>query len=92
MSDSEKIFCQSKQNFARIVDPLRRNFVTNDEKDSVNSMCAEFLEVPFIFTCGELYAQAPSSQPAQLKGVEFFSVRKSLCGGRKIFLYFFAKM
>ena len=43
----EKIFRQSKQNFARIVDPLRRNFVTNDEKDSVDSMCVEFLEVPF---------------------------------------------
>ena len=43
----EKIFRQCKQNFARIVNPLRRNFVTNDGKDSVDSMCVEFLEVPF---------------------------------------------
>ena len=42
----EKIFRQSKQNFARTVNPLRKNFVTNDGKDSVKSMCVEFLEVP----------------------------------------------
>ena len=45
----EKIFRQSKQNFARIVNPLRRNFVTNDGKDSVDSMCAEFLEIPYFY-------------------------------------------
>ena len=33
-----QIFRQSKQKFARIVDPLRRIFVTNDGKDA--SRCA----------------------------------------------------
>ena len=42
----EKIFRQSKQKFARRVHPLRRNFVTNDGKDSVDSLREEFLEVP----------------------------------------------
>ena len=42
----EKIFRQSKQNSARVVDPTRRDFVTNDGKDSDNSLCVEFLEVP----------------------------------------------
>ncbi|MBR6782160.1 MAG: hypothetical protein IKM33_03065, partial [Clostridia bacterium] len=42
----EKIFRQSKQKAARIVDPIRRIFVTNDGKDSVDSLCEGFLEVP----------------------------------------------
>jgi hypothetical protein len=42
----EKIFRQSKQEFARRVDPLRRIFVTNDGKDSADSPYEEFLEVP----------------------------------------------
>jgi hypothetical protein len=42
----EKIFRQSKQKFARRVDPLRRIFVTNDGKDSADSLCGEFLEMP----------------------------------------------
>ena len=42
----EKIFRQSKQKSARIVDPIRRIFVTNDGKDSVKISCDEFLEVP----------------------------------------------
>ena len=42
----EKIFRQSKQNSARVVPPTRRNFVTNDGKDSADSQCDEFLEVP----------------------------------------------
>ena len=46
-SDSEKLFRQSKQNFARIVNPLRRNFVTNDGKDAVAPMCVELLEVSY---------------------------------------------
>ena len=44
-SDSDKVFRQSKQNFARIVNPLQRNFVKNDVKDSVAPMRVEFLEV-----------------------------------------------
>ena len=48
----EKIFRQSKQKSARIVDPIRRIFVTISErssggKDSVKISCDEFLEVPF---------------------------------------------
>ena len=43
----EKIFRQSKQKSARIVDPIRRIFVTNDGKDSVKISCDEFLEVPY---------------------------------------------
>ena len=43
-----KIFRQSIQKSARRVDPLRRNFVTNDGKDSADSPCAEFLEILFI--------------------------------------------
>ena len=42
----EKIFRQSKQKSARIVDPIRRIFVKNDGKDSVKILCDEFLEVP----------------------------------------------
>ena len=47
----EKIFRQSKQKSARIVDPIRRIFVTISErssggKDSVKISCDEFLEVP----------------------------------------------
>jgi len=45
-SSDEKIFRQSKQKTARIVDPIRRFFVTNDGKDSADSMCNEFLEAP----------------------------------------------
>ncbi|MBR6781940.1 MAG: hypothetical protein IKM33_01920, partial [Clostridia bacterium] len=36
-ASDEKIFRQSKQKAARIVDPIRRIFVTNDGKDSVDS-------------------------------------------------------
>ena len=43
----EKIFRQSKQKSARVVPPTRRNFVTNDGKDSTDSQCDDFLEVPF---------------------------------------------
>ena len=43
----EIIFCQSKQKSARIVDPIRRIFVTNDGKDSADSLCGEFLEMPY---------------------------------------------
>ncbi len=42
----EKIFRQSKQKFARIVDPLRRIFVTNDGIASAVTLCAELSEVP----------------------------------------------
>ncbi|MBR6781827.1 MAG: hypothetical protein IKM33_01350, partial [Clostridia bacterium] len=45
-ASDEKIFRQSKQKAARIVDPIRRIFVTNDGKDSVDSLCEGFLEVP----------------------------------------------
>ena len=44
-ASDEKIFRQSKQKTARIVDPIRRFFVTNDGKDSVDSLCEGFLEV-----------------------------------------------
>ena len=52
----EKIFRQSKQNSARVVDPTRRDFVTISEtssggKDSDDSLCVEFLEVPYILLC-----------------------------------------
>ena len=36
----------ANQKTARIVDPMRRFFVTNDGKDSVDSLCGEFLEMP----------------------------------------------
>jgi len=52
----EKIFRQSKQNSARVVPPTRRNFVTNDGKDSADSQCDEFLEVPFNYI---LFFQRP---------------------------------
>ena len=45
-ASGEKIFRQSKQKSAHIVDPIRRIFVTNDGKDSVDSLCEGFLEVP----------------------------------------------
>ncbi|MBR6782824.1 MAG: hypothetical protein IKM33_06500, partial [Clostridia bacterium] len=45
-ASDEKFFRQSKQKAARIVDPIRRIFVTNDGKDSVDSLCEGFLEVP----------------------------------------------
>ena len=45
-ASGEKIFCQSKQKTARRVHPLRRIFVMNDGKDSADSSCEEFLEVP----------------------------------------------
>ena len=38
----ENIFRQSKQKSARIVDPMRRIFVTNDGKDSADSPCEGF--------------------------------------------------
>ena len=41
----EKVFRQSKQRSARIADPMRRIFVTNDGKDSADSPCEGFLEV-----------------------------------------------
>ena len=37
----------AKQKTARRVHPLRRIFVTNDRKDSADSSCEEFLEVPY---------------------------------------------
>ena len=43
----EKIFRQTQQKSARVVDPTRRNFVKYHEKDSANSLCDEFLEIPF---------------------------------------------
>ena len=46
-ASGEKIFRQSKQKSARIVDPMRRIFVTNDGKDPVDSLCEGFLEMPF---------------------------------------------
>ena len=46
-ASGEKIFRQSKQKSARIVDPIRRIFVTNDGKDSADSLCGEFLEMPY---------------------------------------------
>ena len=52
-ASGENIFRQSKQKTARIVDPMRRFFVTISErssggKDSVDSLCGEFLEMPCI--------------------------------------------
>ena len=41
-ASGEKIFRQSKQKSARIVDPIRRIFVTNDGKDSADSLCEGF--------------------------------------------------
>ena len=43
----QQIFRQSKQKFARIVDPLRRIFVTNDGKSTADSSVDEFLEVTY---------------------------------------------
>jgi len=40
------IFRQTKQKSARIVDPMRKNFVTYDGKSTVISSCDEFLEMP----------------------------------------------
>ena len=42
----EKIFCQTQQKSARVVESTRRIFVKYDGKDSVDSPCDEFLEVP----------------------------------------------
>ena len=42
----ENIFRQTKQISARVVDPTRRIFVRYDGKDSVDSLCDEFLEIP----------------------------------------------
>ena len=50
-ASDEKIFRQAKQKSARRVYPLRRIFVTNDGKDSIDSSCEEFLEVPIIKSC-----------------------------------------
>ena len=44
--DGENIFRQTKQNSARVVDPTRRDFVKYDGKDSADTSCDEFLEVP----------------------------------------------
>ena len=44
--DGEKIFRQTQQNSARVVDPTRRDFVKYDGKDSADTSCDEFLEVP----------------------------------------------
>ena len=38
---------QSKQKYARIVDPMRRIFVTNDGKSTADSSDVEFLEVAY---------------------------------------------
>ena len=51
-ASGEKIFRQSKQKSARIVDPMRRIFVTISErssggKDSADSLCEGFLEVAY---------------------------------------------
>ena len=46
----EKIFRQTQQKSARRVYPLRRFFVKYDGKDSADSSCDEFLEVPFILS------------------------------------------
>jgi len=43
----EGFFRQTKQKSARIVDPMRKNFVTYDGKSTVISACDEFLEMPF---------------------------------------------
>jgi len=42
----EGFFRQTKQKSARIVDPMRKNFVTYDGKSTVISACDEFLEMP----------------------------------------------
>ena len=42
----EKIFRQMQQKSARAVDPTRRIFVKYDGKDSADTSCDEFLEVP----------------------------------------------
>ena len=47
-ASGEGFFRQSKQKFARIVDPIRRIFVTNDGKSTANSSAVEFLEVTYI--------------------------------------------
>ena len=44
-ASGEEFFRQSKQKFARIVDPMRRIFVTNDGKSTADSSDAPFLEV-----------------------------------------------
>ncbi|MBR6781641.1 MAG: hypothetical protein IKM33_00380, partial [Clostridia bacterium] len=55
-------FRQSKQKAARIVDPIRRIFVTNDGKDSVDSLCEGFLEVPCSLS-GRGFTPAPHQEP-----------------------------
>ena len=70
----EKIFRQSKQKFARRVYPLRRIFVTNDGKDSVDSPCGEFLEAPLIFAVsytGWVVDIRPFSRPNFAKALDF---------------------
>jgi hypothetical protein len=42
----EKIFRQTQQKSARVVNPTRRFFVKYDGKDSVDTLYDEFLEVP----------------------------------------------
>ena len=43
----DSLVAQSKQKYARIVDPMRRIFVTNDEKSTADSSDVEFLEVAY---------------------------------------------
>ncbi len=45
-ANGEGFFRQTKQKSARIVVPMRRNFVTHDGKSTVVSLCDEFLEMP----------------------------------------------
>ena len=44
-ASGEGFFRRSKQKFARIVDPMRRIFVTNDGKSTADSSAVDFLEV-----------------------------------------------
>ena len=55
----EKILRQSKQKIARRAYPLRRIFVTNDGKDSADSPCEGFLEVPLCHSSTCLF-QSPA--------------------------------
>ena len=42
-----RIFRQTKQNFACVVYPTRRNFVTYDGKGFADSSATEYLEIPY---------------------------------------------
>ena len=74
----EKFFRQSKQKIARRVDPLRRFFVTNDGKDSADSLCADFLEVPL--KCCQKVLWNPK-QPSEARMLP----RKVLAAGGSLF-------